>query len=90
MLYQFGRANIGHNDGGIEWRVDFLQCLHRTLGAHAHHDPVRVHEIVHGKTFTQKLRVAGDVELDLCFAIAFDRFRHVFPGLHGHGAFCPR
>ena len=63
VLDQLRRIDVRHDDGRVIGRVNLLHGGHRPPGGDAHHHPVRLHEILHGKTLAQKLRVADDVEI---------------------------
>ena len=86
VLDQLRAVDIGHEDRRHEGLVDLLHETDRLFALCADHDPVRVHEIGHSAAFTEKFRVADDVEARAVLVIALDRLRYFFAGLHRHRA----
>ena len=87
MFDQLRGVDVGHNDGRVVRRKNFLHRRHRTRRRDADDDAVRPHEILDRKTFAQEFRIADHVEFHLRLAVAFDRFRHLGAGLDRHSAF---
>src|SRR6266567_4132071 len=86
MFDQFGAVNISHEDRRHEWLIDFLHEINGVLALRPNHDAIRMHQIGNRTAFTQKLRIANNIELCAVAIVSLDRFSHFFARLYRHRA----
>src|SRR5688572_11614868 len=91
VLRQLRRAHV-HHDHAVtvagERLVERAQQLRRARVVGSDHDPVRLHEIRHGRAFLEELRVRDHVELEVHAALtqrALDASVHLVRSADRHG-----